>query len=269
MQKTMSIGRTMALATLFVAVVAALALACAAIAPGNAYAKGKKTEVWVVTKIAEKSPEGSYSQAMKYNKNGLLSVHSDTYASGRDKNTNVTSYKYKKNKLKSWTYKADGKVAGTAKVKLDKKGRPVSATYKAKKQKFTYKYTFGYNAKGQLVKYSNYLSSHKYAYDKAGRVVKDIDNNAESGLYRMTYAYDKAGNITKVAYNGSLERTVKNSYKNGRLVKQNETIADDGTKVTAVYTYKKVKVPKSYAKMVKMQQDALVRGILPVESAHK
>ena len=61
----------------------------------------------------------------------------------------------------------------------------------------------------------------------------------------------------------------KAAYKSGRL--KTVTLAYYPGEINSVktFTFKKVTVPKKYAKMIKAQQAALIWGILPVEAAHR
>ena len=127
-----------------------------------------------------------------------------------------------------------------------------------------------------------------YTYDKAGRLtkVKQVDTwnsdgkamseksttsiacnkwgmptktttNYGSSKSTIKYAYDKKGGITKTTYSTGTTR-YKNSYKNGNLVKRTQLQRYDGdSEYVTSYTYKRLRVDKSYAPLIKAQVAAL------------
>ena len=104
----------------------------------------------------------------------------------------------------------------------------------------------------------DYKSTSKYAY--ANGLVKKVKSKMtttlESSNSTFTYTY-KSKNVLK---------QITSKY-NGKLVKRVMKTGDQTEKVT--YTYKKVSVPKSLAKMVEQQQRCIIIGTIPIETAHK
>lgn len=270
-KRTMNAG-VAPIAILMTAALLATAFGIAALSPQQAYA-GSKEKVWVVTKKTTKWGSDTQSTTISYNKNGLFSKVNvtRTYVDGKNKETYKDAYEYtydKKNRLKSEKGKD-----GTYTYKLDKKGRVVKGTWKAKGGDGSYTTEYSYNSKGQLKTYTAFVGLSTYTYDKKGRVETEKVDSPEVGKYSYTCKYDAKNHLKKVVEKSSGASSVTSTYKNtynkkGCLTQQK--IYDDRKKLnaTTTFTYKQVSVPKSVAKMVKMQQASVVDGILPFAAAH-
>ena len=147
---------------------------------------------------------------------------------------------------KSVVTSKEGKTTTT--YKYDSKKRLTSTTSKTKRGGKTYesKVKISYNAKGQMKKISSGGFSISYEYDKYGMSTKETTKwkNEDGTAGEMVNEYE-------------------NQYKKGRLIKRIERRksgdADflDYENITT-YTYKKIKVPKKYAKKVKEQQKDII-----------
>lgn len=136
----------------------------------------------------------------------------------------------------------------TLTYKYNSKNQRTSYTIKVKRDGKTSKSTvkISYNAKGQMKKISSGGFSISYEYDKYGMSTKETTKwkNEDGTAGEMVNEYE-------------------NQYKKGRLIKRIERRksgdADflDYENITT-YTYKKIKVPKKYAKKVKEQQKDII-----------
>jgi len=220
----------------------------------QAQAASKKS-VYVVKSITTKTAYGSIKTTHSYNSKGLLTKRKGDdktlqkykykgkklmtfWADGGNGAPTNLSYKYKNGKLKSNTDTLNGI---SHKFKLNSKGKvkKMTTAWSSTSSSST---TYKYNGKGYLksYKYSTWKNiAEKYSYDSKGNVKKST-----------SYMNDNPSQSTVTTY--------KNTYKSGRLVK---VVKKDeyGNKTTAKITYKKIKVPSSYKKLVKKQQKNILQ----------
>ncbi len=214
-------------------------------------------EVYVLTSTEQK--ESDLKTTYSYNSKGLLSK--SVSSSG----TNTTNkYTYKNGLLTKSSSKNN---YSTEKVTFsyDKKKRLVqeNRVYVSGNDVFKTKEVYFYNKKNQIIK-SNYeedgpealagVTVFSFSYDKKGHLAK---SKSKYGISK--YSYDAKGFLKKVTY-GSSATTLKNTYKNGLLIRRVQSNKDEdySAKVNFLYQYKKIKVPKSYVSLVKEQQNNIL-----------
>jgi len=263
--------RSIAVACVILAFTLAASLGMAAATPGNAYA-GSKTNVYVVTKIVYKSDQYKTTNTYTY-KNGLVTKVTAKNVANGDASSSVSKYTYTSKKaLKSKVNTYDGKTNYKSTYTTNSKGyvTKASTTYTGDSPKNVTKYSY---KGGKLTKSANKYSTTSYTYYSNGNFKTSTYKASEGDdTFKTTYSYDKKGNLKKIV-SGSPDASIKetttfkNTYKNGRLAKQVLSFAGSFSE-TATFTYKKVSVPKSIAKMVKSQQNLLISTRLPFETAH-
>lgn len=222
------------------------------------------TKVLVVTKVKEKGELSDLIAVTKtytYNKKGLIKT---VKTSGSYWDSEPTSYKYvktysydKKYRLKSCSDRdVSGGSSSSTKVtyKLNKKGYVVKGSNAVK---------YTYNPKGRLITLNDNGSAMKFSYNKKGRLTSYSRGSYGEWGKAQKLKYGKKGRIVRPS------DAEKVAYKSGRL--KTVTLAYYPGEINSVktFTFKKVTVPKKYAKMIKAQQAALIWGILPVEAAHR
>lgn len=231
--------------------------------PQTAHASGN-TKVLVLTKAKEKGELSDLieeAKTYKYNKKGLIKA---VKTSGSYWDSEPNSYKYvktysydKKYRLKSCSEKdVSGGSSSPTKVtyRLNKKGYVVKGSNAAK---------YTYNSKGRLIRLNDNGSTMKFSYNKKGRLTSYARGSDGEWGNAQKLKYDKKGRIV------SPSDAEKATYKSGRL--KTVALAYYPGEINSVktFTFKKITVPKKYAKMIKAQQAALIWGILPVEAAHR
>ena len=266
-------SRGLAFVAVLSAILLSVSLGLVSVAPDTAQAAGKKTVVWVITKIKQKDSYGESSvTSYTYKKNGLVKAYKA--------NGSAQTFSYdKRYRLKGGSQKYNGKVFGKNTYKLDKKGRVVKSVYKPTNGSSTsVDGKYKYNSKGQLVKSSGLVCDLTYKYTGKGLVSvrRILDGSAEEPAGKEKYTYDKKGNIATMVRTFDDEpgattttTTYTNTYKKGKLVKRAIVGENDWDNYTETIKYKKVAVPKSLAKMVKAQQQAILTGLFPIYTAHK
>ena len=258
--------RGMACALVVATLVMVASFAMVAATPASAHAEGK-TSVWVVKSVKSTYDGGSSVSNYTYSNKGLVKSLKEVYKYDSDSQTFVDAYAYtSKNAYKGQTVKMDGKTVAKYTFTNDSKGRVTKSSYKVDGKKYVTKYA--YNKKGQVSK-ATFDDGNYTKFSYSGGLMTKTVSKGEYGSYTTTYKYDKKGYPTKVYYDGGLTASYKNTYKNGKLVKR--SVKDESGKVYSkiTYTYKKVSVPKSLAKMVKAQQRIAITQELPLVTAHK
>lgn len=155
--------------------------------------KGKPTKVRAGSKKFGASSTGTY-------KNGKLS--SVAFRMYNKKGTLVgktnETYKYKK----GWVSKVSGSINGysyTASYtyRFYKNGVPRKVTETFKAYGDTTKQIYYFNKKGLITKirYNDFITTFKYKYDDAGRVIEKITLDDDMPVYKTVYKYD--GKTTK------------------------------------------------------------------------
>ena len=265
-ERTSVMSARMSMRMLMVAVVLlvgalTVSLGMVAATPEAAHASGK-TKVWVVTK--DQLKEGGYTEtiAFAYNKNGLLKNSKHTF----DESVSTRNvYKYdSKGRLKSSinVWGSGPSDRDTTTYKRNSKGYVTKSIEKIGSQ--SYVMTFSYNSKGKLTKLNTPEGYAKYGYNKKGRLTSKSLEWATDKL-----KYDKKGRIKAVIRIGDDSTKEKATYTSGRVSKITVYDADGAKQSVRTFTYKKVSVPKKYAKMVKAQQAALIWDIVPLAAAHR
>ena len=96
----------------------------------------------------------------------------------------------------------------------------------------------------------------KVTYDSKGRpTARSIRNDGEKEEMKWTYQYDRKGCLKNVGGNAYKE-TFKNTYRGSLLTES--AIMKGPVRSSAVFSYKKVSVPKAYTGKVKNQQKYLL-----------
>jgi hypothetical protein len=239
----------------------ALGLAlCLLLAAAPVNAAGETTSLQLVTKCAIKSEGGSSPSVFKYsyNKNGLFSKESTKGYS--------VKYTYKDKNLKKGVAKYDGgKTTTTFKTK---NGLVVKSVSKSGKDKVTS--TFSYKNKRlakEVQKYKGYTMTTKFTYNKKGLISKKTmiwKDKKKTSKSVFKYTYDKNGYPTKINYDDGTSETIKNTYKDGLLVKKKATYKNEkGVKswTSFEYTYSKKNVPAAYATNVQAQQKGFLQNL--------
>ena len=210
--------------------------------------QASKAKVYVISKI----DYGYNSEKLSYNKNGLLTKIStgDGYA---------TQYTYSGSKIKNF-YTSGGGTRFSSGVNTYKNGKLVKVDNYGSNGGNTYHHTYTYK-NGRIAKRSGTIADQpitkKYAYNKKG-YVKKMTQTTRSSSSSTKYAYDKKGNLTKKT--GPSSYTYKNKYDKRGLLTSKTTIYSGSSSSTIKYSYKRITVPKKYAKAVKAQQRALING---------
>jgi hypothetical protein len=219
---------------------------CLLLAAAPVNAAGKTKSMQLVTKCTIKVEGGSGEGSVfkyGYNKNGLFAKESTSGYS--------LKYTYKGKNLKKSVAKYSGEKATT--TYETKNGLVVKSVTKSGKEKLVS--TFTYKNKrlakevqkysGNSKQYKGYSMTTKFSYNKKGLIStktmiwKDGKKTSKS-VYK--YTYDKKGYPTKVKFDDGTSETIKNTYKNGRLVKKVSTYKNEQgvTSWTSFeYTYSK------------------------------
>ena len=273
---TLTISRKMLAA--FAAVTLACTMGLAALAPQSAHAaqatatplttQAASADDSLATQAAKKSVYVRKSTSYKkytYNKYGLITRVTKVNPGQVDVNY---KFKYKGTKLvKMWQLNGTS-VDAVYTIKYDSKNRVKSITVKSDGMPADY-----------------YNNTQVFTYNKKGLATKKVTHNATSGTkYTTKYAYNAKGQLTKITQPGSTEtmkydaygsmtkwitkysnrenraNTYKNTYKNGCLVKIEQTDESGYSRAYAA-KYKKMSIPKKYAAAVEKQQLALRQTI--------
>ena len=101
-------------------------------------------------------------------------------------------------------------------------------------------------------------------YNKKGQRTKAYYiSDGKKNLYAI-YHYDPKNNLNRVRYTdqnyaGKYRAIYKNSYdKHGNLVKRVITYSNSASRIVKKYTYKKVKLKKTYAGIAERQKDSTI-----------
>ena len=194
----------------------------------------------------------------QYNQNGFISRMTASQDDWR--------FTYKGAKLVKFSSKpAPGAIMvnfNKGSATYDKKGRLKSMKNHGSHGSYdTYSYKYKYDKKNRVAsitgKYDLGEVKKNFYYDKKGRLVKRVEYYADirgvwSGPYISMYAYNSKGYLAKAVTDGSTS-TYRYSVGKHGLLKSKIHKYGHGRTVTK-YSYKKIKVPKKYAKAVKCQQ---------------
>jgi len=260
--------RSIAVACVILAFTLAASLGLAAATPGNAYA-GSKTTIYVVSKAVHKSGDYEFTNTYTY-KNGLLTTTKTALKHDGSVSNSANTYIYNsKNALQRSVVKSAGKTQSTTTYQTNSKGWVTKMTvkYPGVSQKNTYKLAY---KNGKLSKSSTSVSTTTYKYYDDGNL-KSLTTKYDTDSYTISLKYDKKGFVKKrITTSGNYKNayTFKNTYKSGRLAKQ-VSMLNNKVDETTTYTYKRVSIPKSLAKMVQAQQTSIVKSGVPFEAAHK
>lgn len=233
---------------------------CLLLAAVPANAAGKSMQL--VTKCTIKIEGGTGDGAVfkyGYNKNGLFAKEStDGYS---------LKYTYKGKNIKKSVATYSGEKATT--TYTSKNGLVVKSVTKNGKETVTSTYSYkNKHLSKEVQKYKGGDSlTTKYEYNKKGLLSKKTmvwKAGKKTSKSVFKYTYDKKGNPTKVKYDDGTSETIKNTYKNGRLVKKVSTYKNEQgvTSWTSFeYSYSKKSVPASYASVVKAQQKGFLQNL--------
>jgi len=229
----------------------------AALVPVQAHAASKKT-VYVITKIAITNSSGTTidSYTYKYNKHGLvkkraMKSYGDTIESkyytynkakqitkcvtkdSRGKKDSVEKYTYKKGilaKMKYTWYIVDTK--GKKTYTFDENGTLVKEEGGNSDGSNQYVGTYKYYSNGLMKSQKGFMENKKFKYDKKGKCVKEYSDGRLFMKYKNTYVSKSSKRLKSVRWYN------KDFHKYGYFK----------------FTYKKMKVSKADAKLVKKQQ---------------
>ena len=230
--------------------------------PVSTHAAAKKKTAYVITSITVRSASGGVVDTIKYtyNKRGLVTRQVWNQPGG----SCTTSFKYNKNgNITRQSVSEGGKTGSVAYFKY-KNGQLVKCNlnYILMKDKETVEYE--YNKLGQLKGLTGSNSPETtFKYDKNGYLTQKIElyNYVNAKPEKTSYKYDKKGNVTKVYQGKTLDRIYKNTYVKGtKRLKTVTACYGSGRAICTDYiTYKKVKVSKEDAALIKKQQVEWVR----------
>ena len=253
-----------AIACATIAVLLVGALGISALIPDTAYAGGK-TSVWIVKKKVTTTTDLTITSTYGYTSKGLVKSEKNLEESVDQKYESRESYEYnKKSQLKRTTNTFGGGKTSTFTYKKNAKG------YVTKKQQGKdYAITYSYNKKGLLSK-ANIDDDSTQAYTFKNGALTKMKTSIGGSTSTWTWKNDKKGNPTTSFCDGELIYKYTNKYNSAGKLSKVVAKTDNGDIVfKATYTYKKVKVPKSLARMVKGQQMSLINENIPIATAHK
>lgn len=230
----------------------------------NSEAASKKVTVYVVTSIKQ---DNEKADKFQYTSNGLLkkSKHAKYIYDGKLLKKQIGIGDNKNLYNRTYEYNSKGQVIKhSGPIPFDNEDGSIMTGYEE----------ITYDNKGRISKTKNfegwYDGSSKISYNKKNKVSKRkirIVTEKDSHYDTYKYYYDKKGYLRKSIYHcqqmkSSSVTYYKNSYdKNGCVVK----IKIKGS-YDAVYklTYKKLKVPASYKKVIEKQQMAIIPSAVSV-----
>lgn len=237
----------------------------------TAEAAEKKVSVYVMTTHKEKDNYGMTSDySFTYDKNGLVKTC--------DAKLSTYVYTYSGKKLKKVVDTPnegyDALEKETTTYTYDKKDRVKKSVSKSKSTTTTT--TFSYDSKSRVKKEIMKIKSSgttktyiaTYTYNKKGLPTKLTVKDGSGKVAMVTkYTYDKKGNPTKEVFDyGTMTSTLTNkyTYKSGRVTKVVATTeySEAGYpkgENKKTYTYKKIKVPKSYQATIEEQQQKIFK----------
>ena len=226
--------------------------------------------VYVIVKIEQSEPAINRTSVKKisYNKNGFISKISLSQDAEFGKYSETQTWKYKNNKMKSikLQFNSDGtKGTGTTKGTYDSKGRLTKIAYKGS-DGFTHIFKYEYDKKGRIIKSTEILPENKFVskfkYNSKGQVIKTETD--DGSIFKSSY--NKKGDVIKyeiINPDATITYTYDRTYnKKGLLTGVTQTDIQNGQSSIAskaTFTYKKIRVKKKLAKMIKKQQNDELR----------
>ena len=227
--------------------------------PGTIMAAGKKT-VYVLTSVTQKSEYIRKETKLSYNKKGLLSKA--TIPS--------TSLGWPDSKLKA-SYSSKGilqkvtiddytrTITHSFSYKSGKLSKHTTVTKSASNDKSTSTMTYQWKGKAFTVTIKEAGETESTATGKLNSknrllslTTKDIDGAL---VENRKYQYDSKGFLKSISHDAE-KTTFKNTVKSGRLKKRT-----DNNSTAYSFKYKKIKVPSSYVKKVKAQQNYILDNL--------
>lgn len=229
--------------------------------PGTIMAACKKT-VNVLTSVTQKSGSIRKETKLSYNKNGLLrkatipstslgwpdiKLKASYYSKGNLKK--VTADDYTRIITHTFSYKSGKLSKHTTVIKDASNNKSTSTmTYKWKGKTFT--------ATTKDLDADETESTATGKLNSKNRLLSVSTKYTVGALKENTkYQYDSKGFLKSISHDAE-KTTFKNTVKSGRLKKRT-----DNNSTTYTFKYKKIKVPSSYVKKVKAQQNYILNNL--------